>query len=146
MLRRWLGTPEVVRWWGDPSHEYALIEGDLNEPLMTMCIVSYHGRPFAYAQHYAVESWPQQHFAHLPSGTRSIDAFIGEPDMLGIGHGSAFLRILARALRANGAPAVVIDPDVDNVRARRAYAKAGFAGDDVVETSEGPAVLMQFTG
>ncbi len=45
-------------------------------------------------------------------------------------------------VRAEGAPVVAIDPDVDNVRARRAYEKAGFRGDAIVETGEGFAVLM----
>jgi hypothetical protein len=40
-------------------------------------------------------------------------------------------------VRAEGAPVVAIDPDVDNVRARRAYEKAGFRGDAIVETGEG---------
>ena len=40
---------------------------------------------------------------------------------------------------------VAIDPDVDNHRARAAYARAGFIGAEVVETAEGPAVVMLFT-
>lgn len=146
MLRRWLMTPAVVRWWGDPAEQYVLLQADLGNPLMAMRIVSFEGRPFAYAQHYDVGSWPQPHFAGLPSGTRAIDAFVGEPDMLGRGHGAAFLRRLAEQLRADGAPAVAIDPDVQNLRARRAYARAGFVGETVVETREGPAVLMVFRG
>ena len=63
----------------------------------------------------------------LPPGSRAIDAFIGEPDMLGIGHGTRFLR-----------------PDPDNVRARHAYGRAGFSGDRLVETADGPAALMIF--
>ena len=47
---------------------------------------------------------------------------------------------------AEGAPTVAIDPDVDNTRARRAYEKAGFSGEGIVETGEGPAVLMIFSG
>jgi len=47
MLRRWLHTPDVVRWWGDPDEQAALLEGDLNEPLMVMRIVSFNGSPFA---------------------------------------------------------------------------------------------------
>ena len=81
MLRRWLGMPEVVRWWGDPLEEEALLWEDLGNDLMTMRIVSVDGRAFAYAQDYDVWSWPQPHFAHLQPGTRAIDAFIGEPDM-----------------------------------------------------------------
>src|SRR5262249_32139764 len=80
-------------------------------------IVSFAGSPFAYAQDYAVHVWPQPHFAHLPVGARAIDAFIGEPDMIGRGHGAAFLRILALRLIAEGAPLVAIDPDVDNTPA-----------------------------
>ena len=27
---RWLQTPEVVRWWGDPAHELTLLTEDLS--------------------------------------------------------------------------------------------------------------------
>jgi aminoglycoside 6'-N-acetyltransferase len=33
MAVRWLGTPEVVRWWGDPKEQIDLITEDLDEPL-----------------------------------------------------------------------------------------------------------------
>jgi aminoglycoside 6'-N-acetyltransferase len=145
-LRAWLRTPEVVGWWGDPDEQAKLLEEDLSEPLMVMRIVSHHGRPFAFVQDYAVDSWPQPHFAGLPAGSRAIDAFIGEPDMIGKGHGSAFLGLLAKRLRAGGAPAVAIDPDVENLRARRAYERAGFRAAEIVDTGEGPALLMIFDG
>ena len=146
MLRRWLHTPEVVRWWGEPNTQYSLLEQDLNEPLMTMRIVTFDGHPFAYAQDYEVHSWPQAHFMGLPAGSRAIDAFIGEPRMIGRGHGSGFLRALAQRLVQQGAPLVAIDPDVENMRARRAYRSAGFQGETIVETGEGPAVLMIYRG
>jgi aminoglycoside 6'-N-acetyltransferase len=146
MLERWLQAPEVVRWWGDPAEQAALLREDLDEPAMVMRIVSLDGRPFAYAQDYAVHSWPQPHFADLPIGSRAIDTFIGEPDMIGRGHGSGYLRLLAERLRAEGAPVVAIDPGVNNPRARRAYAKAGFRSSSIVESVEGPAVLMLFQG
>jgi aminoglycoside 6'-N-acetyltransferase len=146
VLRRWLHTAEVARWWGDPDEQYALLDEDLNEPRMTMLIVALDGRPFAYAQHYDVHSWPQAHLAHLPRGSRAIDAFVGEPELLGHGHGSIFLRLLARQLREDGAPVVAIDPDASNERARRAYARAGFRGDAIVEAAEGPVVVMTFDG
>jgi aminoglycoside 6'-N-acetyltransferase len=146
MLERWLRAPDVVRWWGDPDEQAALLQQDLDEPAMVMRIVSLDGRPFAYAQDYAVHAWPQPHFAHLPAGARAIDTFIGEPGMIGRGHGGAYLRLLAERLRAEGAPVVAIDPDLDNVRALRAYAKAGFHGSAVVDSAEGPAMLMIFEG
>lgn len=146
MLRRWLATPEAVRWWGDPVREAALLEEDLHTPAMVMRIVSFDGRCFAYAQDYDVSLWPQTHLSHLPPGARAIDTFIGKPDMIGCGHGAAFVRLLARRLIEDGAPQVVIDPTADNIRARRAYARAGFVGDMPVPTDEGPVVVMTFRG
>ncbi len=144
MLRRWLHSPEVVRWWGDPDEQAALLAGDLSEPLMVMRIVSLNGMPFAYAQDYDVGSWPQPQFADLPAGTRAIDAFIGEPAMIGRGHGAAFLRLLAQRLIDEGAPVVAIDPDARNSRARRAYAKAGFVEQTVFAANDGPIAVMLF--
>ena len=144
MLRRWLATPEAMRWWGDPDREAALLEGDLNEPAMVMRIVSFDGRCFAYAQDYEVSHWPQQHLRHLPPGSRAIDTFIGRPEMIGCGHGSAFMRLLARRLIDEGASQVVIDPAADNVRARQAYARAGFAAESVCSSDTGPVVVMRF--
>jgi aminoglycoside 6'-N-acetyltransferase len=142
LLRRWLRTPEVVRWWGDPDEQIALLAHDLGVPEMVMRIVCVEARPFAYAQDYAVDVWPQPHFAGLPAGSRAIDAFVGEPDMIGRGHGSAFLRLLAEHLIGEGVPAVAIDPDADNHRARRACARAGFRDEGIVETGEGRAIVM----
>ena len=144
MLRRWLRTPDAVRWWGDPAEQEALLREDLANPGMTMRIVSCDGGPFAYAQHYEVHTWPQPHLAHLPADSRAIDTFIGETDMIGRGHGSRYLRMLAEQLLAAGAPLIAIDPAADNVRAQRAYARAGFRGEARVETESGPAVLMIF--
>jgi hypothetical protein len=47
MLDAWLRTPEVVRWWGDPAREAALLHADLDELNMVMEIVAFGGRPFA---------------------------------------------------------------------------------------------------
>jgi aminoglycoside 6'-N-acetyltransferase len=144
LLRRWLRAPEVARWWGEPRDEFELLRADLNEPRMAMRIVSFNGRPFAYAQDYEVHAWPQPHLAHLPQGSRAIDSFIGWASMIGRGHGQAYLRLLADRLCAKGAPLVAIDPAEDNVRARRAYQKAGFRLAGSATTEAGPAVLMLY--
>ena len=143
-LRRWLNAPEVRRWWGNPSEEFELLRGDLNEPRMMMRIVSLGERPFAYAQDYDVHSWPQPHLSHLPKGSRAIDSFIGWPSMIGRGHGHAYLRLLAARLCAEGASLVAIDPAEGNLRAQRAYEKAGFRLEARVVTEAGPAVLMLY--
>lgn len=38
IVKRWLTTPEVVRWWGDPAEQLAFLEEDLEEPLMRQWI------------------------------------------------------------------------------------------------------------
>jgi len=145
LLHGWLEMPEVRKWWGDPDYEIGLIRQDMADDRIVNYLVSYQGKPFAYAQHYDVHAWPQDHLVHLPPGSQAIDTFIGEPSMLGAGHGSGYLRQLAMQLVAAGAPEVVIDPDWDNLRARRAYEKAGFARGRRFETDDGPALLMLFT-
>jgi aminoglycoside 6'-N-acetyltransferase len=108
---------------------------------------SHYGRPqrtYDAAMDRGVLWSPQSHFRHLPDEAKAIDAFIGEPDMLGCGHGRAFLRVFAEMLISEGAPVVAIDPNLNNLRARRAYARAGFVVEEVVETPEGPSVLMLF--
>jgi aminoglycoside 6'-N-acetyltransferase len=143
-VRRWLNTPEVKRWWGEPRDEFELLRADLNEPRMTMRIVSLRDKAFAYAQDYEVHAWPQPHLAHLPQGARAIDSFIGWPSMIGRGHGRAYLRLLAERLCAEGAPLVAIYPAEDNFRARRAYEKAGFRLAGSAPTEAGPVILMVY--
>ena len=120
MLRRWLETPEVVRWWGDTLEQEELLREDLDNPDMTMWIVSHDGRPFAYAQDYDVHTWPQPHLDKLPKGARAIDTFIGEPEMIGRGHGSRYLRLLAERLIAEGAPLIAIDPGLEKMCGHKA--------------------------
>jgi aminoglycoside 6'-N-acetyltransferase len=131
-----------MRWWGAPEVEETLIAQDLDEPLMRQWIVEYERRPFAYAQAYPAHAWPQPHLAHLPDGAVVIDTFIGEPAMLGHGHGRRFLRLLAEMLLAEGAPIVAIDPVLNNRCARRAFAHAGFVEESAMRTKDGPVVLM----
>lgn len=52
------------------------------------------------------------------------------------------LRILADRLLAEGATRIMIDPDLGNGRAARAYARAGFRPVEVRDTDDGPALLM----
>jgi aminoglycoside 6'-N-acetyltransferase len=141
MIRRWLETPEVVRWWGDPAEQYELVRGDLTHPDMDQFIVSLDSRPFAYIQCYALSTW-NQGFGEQPPATRGIDQFIGEDDMIGRGHGSTFIRQFVDDRLRAGIPRIVTDPDPVNVRAVRAYEKAGFARERMVDTPDGPALLM----
>jgi aminoglycoside 6'-N-acetyltransferase len=141
LIRRWLALPHVVEWWGDPDQQYALVSGDLDEPAMDQYIVSREGHPFGYLQCYDLTAW-NSGFGTQPEGTRGIDLFIAEPDMLERGHGSALIRAFVDGRLAGGAPRIVTDPDPTNHRAIRAYENAGFERDRMVDTPDGPALLM----
>ena len=141
MIKRWLALPHVREWWGDPDEQYQLVSGDLDEPAMDQFIVSAGGSDFAYIQCYDLTAWNSGFGVH-PAGTRGIDQFIGEPDMIGRGHGSAFIRAFTERVLSDGAPRVVTDPDPANGRAIRAYEKAGFEKVHLVDTPDGIALLM----
>jgi aminoglycoside 6'-N-acetyltransferase len=142
LVRRWLAEPHVIQWWGDTHEQFKLVSGDLKVEAMDQFIVATNDRPFGYIQCYDLEAWPDNGLGDHPRGTRGIDQFIGQPDMVDRGHGSAFIRTFIDGLLAAGAPRVITDPDPANARAIRAYEKAGFFRDRMVDTADGPALLM----
>ena len=122
LVRRWRAMPHVIQWWDEPGVEDEAEKA--GDPRIAMWIVEHDRRPFAFAQDYDVHGWRPHPFSRLPPGGRGIDQYIGEPDMLDRGHGSGFVAAHVQRLFAAGAPAVGTDPHPDNLRARRAYAKA----------------------
>jgi aminoglycoside 6'-N-acetyltransferase len=142
LVKRWLAEPHVKQWWGDTHEQFELVSGDLEVEAMDQFIVATNDRPFGYLQCYDPDVWPDNGLGTHPQGTRGIDQFIGEPDMVDHGHGSALIRAFIYRLLAGGAPRVITDPDPANARAIRAYEKAGFVRDRMVDTPDGPALLM----
>jgi aminoglycoside 6'-N-acetyltransferase len=142
MIRRWLDAPHVAQWWGEPETQYELISDDLSHAAMDQFVVVTDERPFAYLQCYDPEAWPEGGLAPQPRGARGIDQFIGEADMIERGHGSAFIRAFVDRLLTAGTPCVLTDPNPANLRAIRAYEKAGFRRNRIAATPDGPALLM----
>jgi aminoglycoside 6'-N-acetyltransferase len=141
LVLRWLQQPHVREWWGDTHEQFELVSGDREIEAMDQYIVSIDDRPFGYIQCYDLTEWDSGFGTH-PLGTRGIDQFIGEADMVDRGHGSAFIRAFTDGKLSAGAPRMVTDPDPANARAIRAYEKAGFARDRLVHTPDGIALLM----
>jgi aminoglycoside 6'-N-acetyltransferase len=141
LVQHWLARPHVVEWWGEPDEQFDLVSGDLDHPAMDQYVVTAGDRPFGYLQCYDLTAW-NSGFGPQPPGTRGIDQFIGEPEMVGRGHGAAFIRTFVDDLLASGTSRVVTDPDPANLRAVRAYEKAGFRRDRMVDTPDGRSLLM----
>ena len=142
LLRCWRARPHVMEWWGDPVVEAP--DEVLSDSRVSKWIVEHRGRPFAYAQDYSPRDWTQHPFSYLPEKSRGIDQFIGEPDMLDRGHGTAFVQEHCARLFGTGVPKIGTDPHPDNKRAIRAYEKAGFAiVSGPQDTNWGRAILME---
>ena len=122
-LLEWQVQPHVREWW-DSDEPYD--QEELSDPRVSRCIVSVDGRPFAFMQDYSVHGWEDHHFAHLPKGARGIDQYIGDPKMIGIGHGTAFIGTRVGFLFDCGVPMLATDPHPDNERAIAVYKKLGF--------------------
>src|SRR5258707_3405640 len=76
---------------------------------MAQFIVASDGRPFAYLQCYNLSDW-NTGFGSQPLGTRGLDQFIGEADMLDPGHGSAVIPAFTERFLPTGTPRPVIYP------------------------------------
>ena len=124
LLVEWQSRPHIRAWW-DTADPYDAAK--LSDPRVARWIVSTANRPFAFMQDYSVHGWVDHHFAELPQGARGIDQYIGEPDMIGLGHGTAFIAARMRVLFDAGAPVIATDPHPDNARAIAVYRKLGFA-------------------
>lgn len=123
LIKAWRAQPHVREWWGEDEPSADVDSGD---PRVLRCIVSTGGKPFAFMQDYSVHGWPGHHFDHLSEGSRGIDQYIGDPEMLGRGHGTAFIRQRIQELFEDGAPVVATDPHPENERAIAVYKKLGF--------------------
>jgi aminoglycoside 6'-N-acetyltransferase len=143
LLRRWLAAPHVAEWWdGGPEAALAEIEEAMDSVSTEPLIVELDGKPIGYLQSYDPHLEDDHPYRDQPTGTLGVDQFIGVPELVGIGHGSRFVRQFAEMLFEEGCPRLIIDPDPANARAIRAYEKAGFRAFDTRISEHGPALMM----
>ena len=142
LLARWLAEPHVAEWWDAPEKELAEIRDHMDSVSVEPLIVELAGKPIAYLQSYDPHLADDHPYNDQPFGTLGVDLTIGVPDLLGIGHGSAMLLQFVEDLFEEGTPRVIIDPDPRNLRAIRAYQKAGFAPIGERVSEYGRVLLM----
>ena len=157
MVRRWLLEPHVRRWWDDGVHlPYPDAVLDSYRDAIRGADPTYHyvawvdRSPAGIFQHYRIGDDPEYANAlALDELAVGVDLFIGEPRLVGLGHGPAMLRAFLRdvALPFHGLDVCVIGPSVSNAVAIRAYEKAGFVRmrTAVVPGEPEPELLMRIT-
>lgn len=136
LLRRWLTTEHVHRWW-DPEVEWteAAVGAEYAQSIAgqepTVCFVVTHGgADVGFVQTYRWADYPD-HARRLgvDDEAAGLDLFIGEPGFVHRGLGPHILRRFLRQIVFAGSPPPVacwIDPDPANAAAIRAYEKVGF--------------------
>lgn len=151
LLLAWLEEPHMRQWWGDPEEELSfisdMVEGrDTTRPFL----ITLDGSPVGYIQywfigHHQNEKWIRDHpwLLELPADAIGVDLSLGDPKALSKGIGSAALAAFVRMLRGEGYDTIIIDPDPDNARAVRAYAKAGFRPVPHLQGRTGDVLIMQ---
>ena len=133
LLHRWLAEPHVVAWWRESADLAGLEEKygpriDGFEPTYVF-IIEHDDRAIGWIQWYRWSDYPE-HAAKLGAENESagVDLALGESEILGKGLGArAIAEFVDKVVFAQpDITAVYSDPEENNVRSLRAFAKAGF--------------------
>lgn len=141
-VRRWLDSPHLADWWTPDENVLTAIQND--DAGYAAYIADHQGLPFAYIQ--AVEPGFDPVLVDqgdFPSGTIRLDQFVGDPQMIGFGHGIKVLKAFVAAMRtAPGVQKLLAVPAKDNVFAQRSFSQSGFRPEKTLDTLRGAYVLM----
>lgn len=144
LMRDWLQRAHVAEWWnGVPTLDE--IRDEYCHPAdIDPYIISMRDRPIGFIQSYRAMGSGDGWWTEVDDpGIVGIDQFIGEPDLLGHGHGTAMIRAFTDRLFADPTVTKVqVDPHPTNARAIRCYEKVGFVPQGVIDTPDGPALYM----
>lgn len=126
LVRHWRSAEHVTRWWGplaDPEAEYLTSP----EPV-SYFIALLDAQPAGLIQHYRWADFPvEADGIGAAPDEDGIDYFLGDPELLGAGHGPAMIQaFLDAVVRAGPARGVRIDVAEANRRSWRCLEKLGF--------------------
>lgn len=126
----WLQEPHVKMYWDtEIEYTYEMIYDKYYPRIISglpkMFIVKYNNDIIGYIQSYIEEDFIKYDLDEVAIG---IDVYIGNINYLHKGHGSTIVSefIEKEVFIDNSINTVIIDPEVDNVIAQKAYYKAGF--------------------
>lgn len=140
LLLKWLETSHVKAWW-DQSIKWTIelieekygpyvdgykIEGEASKPVYAY-IVLVEGVEIGYIQYYNAYDFPRDEpIDSFPQSLAAFDILIGEAEYINKGIGARALRVFCDEYIFKKFENCIVDPDVGNIAAFRAYKKAGF--------------------
>lgn len=147
LLAVWRRNPHVIKFWGSPLDQEELYEAWVLRTAgndVCQCLIALEDRPVGYFQYYWASRVGDGWWPGLDPHTVGIDFFIGEPDCLGRGLGTAVLRACQNLLFADPAVDRIIgDPCPENDHIRHLLRKTGFREVGLCATPDGEAVLCE---
>lgn len=143
LFAKWVKTPAVAEWWRD---EAEMSFEQIQEKMSPRILGQRYVRPYiflldedpvGYIQTYSIDADQEALEMYGVSGANGVDLFIGEQRWLHRGHGAKILKsfIDTHVFSDPEVDACMIDPEVKNEIAIRAYEKAGFRRVRVAESA-----------
>ncbi|GAA4465560.1 GNAT family N-acetyltransferase [Nibrella saemangeumensis] len=126
LLRHWDEQPHTVA--SDPNDDWAWgVELNRQPPWREQLIAELDGRPIGFIQIIDPALEDSHYWGDVPANLRAIDIWIGEAQDLGKGYGTRMMQLaIDRCFRDKNVSAILLDPLVTNVNARRFYERLGF--------------------
>ena len=139
LLAGWFADPSFVEWWGGTPlsrDEVAAKYVGARSPGVESYVVEEEGQPIGY-----IQAWTDD-----GGRTGGIDLVL-VPQRQGLGLGPDAGRALALDLAGRGWTRITVDPALPNLRAIRAWEKAGFDVEgEWPNHPDGPSLCMVFRG
>src|SRR5581483_6612023 len=151
LIYSWFEHPHVKTWWPLPENEtLESFTTRIRSKDTFAYVVLCDNKPIGYIQYYIVDKATDKTGAwlpELPPTTVGTDQFIGDPDYLGKGYGTLFIKEFITYLTtvlAPGTTTIIVDPEPANSAAIKCYKKVGFKEVGEFTTPFGPALLMRY--
>jgi len=129
LLLKWLTTDHVRKYW-EPDIDWTLekiVEKYSIREKIYMFIIYNNAEPIGFIQYYNAYDFQQNPILKdLPESLAAIDLYIGEASYIGKGLGGKIIDQFIKEHLQGKFDEVLVDPDIVNVNAIKAYEKAGF--------------------
>ncbi len=127
LLEHWDRQPHVIENAGEDGGFDWAKELPRSPPWREFLIAEHDGRPIGFIQIIDPELEETRYWGEIGQGFRAIDIWIGEPDAIGQGHGTAMMEVALERCFANPTvTAVLVDPLSSNTAGHRFYQRLGF--------------------
>lgn len=156
LIHEWLNLPHVHEWYEkDRENSLEVVTKEFEKMISGEdptrgFIFSFDTEPVGYIQENKINDWPAfvESIGDEPHSA-AIDIFIGNPSFIGKGYGSRVIKQFLQEVvfTQKGITTCYIDPEPANIRAIRAYEKAGFVYQRTLQVPGEPdlSYLMKIT-